>query len=91
MLLVGLPKTTGFVSLRTGDELYADRAAFQAFGVIIAADCQGSANAIFVPVKILTAVGTAQATGQPQTLSCTDTPGAQDNILTPADLQVSTH
>src|SRR3954467_7471446 len=27
VLLVGVPKTNGFVSLRTGDELYADRAA----------------------------------------------------------------
>jgi hypothetical protein len=87
-LLVGLPKTSGFVSLRTGDELFADRAAFLNFGVIIAADCQGSANAIFVPIKVLTAVATAQGTGQAQTLSCTDTPGAQDNILTPADLAV---
>ena len=88
VLLVGVPKTNGFVSLRTGDELYADRAAFQSFGVIIAADCQGSANSIFVPIKVLNAVGAAQATGTAQTLSCADTPGAQDNILTPADVQV---
>ena len=88
VLLVGVPRSTGFVSLRTGDELYADRAAFLNFGVIIAADCQGSANAIFVPVKVLNAVGAAQATGTAQTLSCTDTPGAQDNILTPAEIQV---
>lgn len=87
MLLAGVPKTTGFVSLRTGDELYQDRAEFQAFGVIIAADCQGSANSIFVPIKVLNAVGAARATGQAQTLSCTDQPGAQDNILTPADVQ----
>ena len=32
-------------------------------------------------------MGAAQATGTAQTLSCTDTPGAQDNILTPADIQ----
>ena len=87
VLLAGVPKTTGFVSIRTGDELYQDRAEFQAFGVIIAADCQGSANSIFVPIKVLNAVGAARATGQPQTLSCTDQPGAQDNILTPADVQ----
>lgn len=86
VLLVGVPKTNGFVSLRTGAELYQNRAEFQNFGVIIAPDCQGSPNAIFVPIKVTTAVGTAQATGQPQTLSCSDTPGAQDNILTPADV-----
>lgn len=88
VLLVGVPKTNGFVSLRTGDELYTDRAAFLNFGVIIATDCQGSTNSIFVPIKVLNAVGAAQATGQAQTLSCTDTPGAQDNILTPADIQL---
>ena len=88
VLLVGVPKTNGFVSLRTGDELYTDRAAFLNFGVIIAADCQGSTNSIFVPIKVLNAVGAAQATGSAQTISCTDTPGAQDNILTPADVQL---
>ena len=87
VMLVGVPKTNGFVSLRTGDELYQDRAAFQDFGVIVSADCQGNANSIFVPIKVTTLVGTAQATGQPQTLSCTDQPGAQDNILTPTDIQ----
>lgn len=87
VLLVGVPKTTGFVSLRTGDELYQDRAEFQAFGVIIQPDCQGNANSIFVPIKVLNAVGAAQATGQPQAFSCSDQPGQQDNILTPADIQ----
>src|SRR2546423_11501880 len=38
VLLAGVPKTNGIVSLRAGDELYQDRAAFQYFGVIIAAD-----------------------------------------------------
>src|SRR5712671_628197 len=88
VLLVGVPKTNGFVSLRTGDELYQDRAAFQSFGVIISPNCQGSANAIFVPIKVLNTIGAAQATGSAQTLSCTDSPGAQDNILTPADVQL---
>src|SRR6266480_1059285 len=87
VLLVGVPKTDGFVSLRTGNDLYQDRAAFQQYGVIISADCNGNTNSIFVPIKVTTAVGTAQATGQAQTLSCTDSPGAQDNILTPADIQ----
>ena len=87
VLLAGVPKTNGFVSLRTGDELYQDRAAFQNYGVIVAGDCQGSPNVIFTPTKILGLVGAAQATGTAQTLSCSDTPGAQDNILTPADIQ----
>jgi len=86
VLLVGVPKTNGFVSLRTGDELYQDRAAFQNFGVIISPNCQGNTNAIFVPIKVLNTIGAAQATGSAQTLSCADTPGAQDNILTPGDI-----
>src|SRR5215208_5923395 len=88
VLLVGVPMTTGFVSVRTGDELYQDRVAFQSYGVIISPNCQGSPNLIFVPLKVLNAVGAAQATGTAQTLSCLDTPGAQDNILTPADIQL---
>jgi len=88
VLLVGVPMTSGFLSLRTGDELFQDSVAFRSFGVVIAADCRGGTNAIFVPVKVTAAVATAKATGQPQTLSCTDQPGAQDNILTPADLQL---
>ena len=87
VMLVGVPKTNGFVSLRTGDELYQDSPEFRAFGVIIQPDCQGNANSIFVPIKVLNAVGAAQATGQPQPFSCTDQPGQQDNILTPADIQ----
>ena len=88
VILSGVPNTSGFVSLRTGDELYQDSVAFRGYGVIVAANCQGSPNVIFTPSKVLGLVGAAQATGTAQTLSCTDTPGAQDNILTPADVQI---
>jgi hypothetical protein len=87
VLLVGVPATNGFVSLRTGDELYQDAAEFQQLGVIVAPDCQGSANSIFVPIKLTALVAAAQVSGSAQTLSCADMPGAQDNILTPADVQ----
>jgi hypothetical protein len=87
VLLVGVPSTNGFVSLRTGDELYQDAAEFQQLGVIVAPDCQGSANSIFVPIKVTAIVVAAQVSGSAQTLSCADTPGAEDNILTPADVQ----
>ena len=87
VLLVGVPSTHGFVSLRTGDELYQDAAEFQQLGVIVAPDCQGSTNSIFVPIKVTAVVAAAQVSGSAQTLSCVDTPGAQDNILTPADVQ----
>jgi lysophospholipase L1-like esterase len=90
VLLVGVPNVSSIVSFRTGDELWQNRAEFQNFGVLINADCQGSANLIFVPIKVATAVGTAQATGTAFNLSCTDAPGTQDQILTPGDVATIT-
>jgi hypothetical protein len=84
-LLVGVPNISSIVSFRTGDELWQDRAEFANYGVVVNADCQGSPNLVFVPLKVATAVGTAAATGTAYDLSCTDSPGTQDNILTPAD------
>jgi hypothetical protein len=89
-LLVGVPNISSIVSFRTGDELWQDRAEFAAFGVVVNADCQGNANLIFVPSKVGTAVGTAAATGTAFNLSCTDAPGTQDQILTPADVTTIT-
>ena len=89
-MLVGVPNVSSIVSFRTGDELWQDRAEFAGFGVVINANCQGSDNLIFVPIKVATAVGTAQATGTAFNLSCADSPGTQDNILTPADVTTIT-
>ena len=89
-ILVGVPNTSSIVSFRTGDELWADRAEFATFGVVVNADCQANPNIIFVPIKVATAVGTARATGTAFNLSCTDAPGTQDNILTPADVAAIT-
>jgi lysophospholipase L1-like esterase len=89
-ILVGVPDVSSIVSFRTGDELWQNRAEFGNFGVVINADCQANGNLIFVPIKVATAVGTAQATGAAFDLSCSDTPGAQDNILTPADVTTIT-
>ncbi len=85
-LLVGVPNISGIVSFRSGDELWQNRAEFANFGVVVNPDCQGNTNLIFVPVKVPTAVGTARATGTAFNLSCTDVPGTQDQILTPADV-----
>jgi lysophospholipase L1-like esterase len=90
VILVGVPNISSIVSFRTGDELWQNRAEFANFGVLVNADCQANANLVFVPIKVATAVGTAQATGTAFNLSCTDTPGAQDNILTPADVTAIT-
>ncbi|MFL5623444.1 MAG: SGNH/GDSL hydrolase family protein [Gemmatimonadaceae bacterium] len=89
-LLVGVPNVSSVVSFRTGDELWQNRAEFANFGVVVNPDCQGNTNLIFVPVKVATAVGTARATGTAFNLSCTDVPGTQDNILTPADVATIT-
>jgi len=89
-ILVGVPNVSNIVSLRSGDELWQNRAEFANFGVVVNADCQSNTNLIFVPVKVGTAVATARATGTAFNLSCTDTPGAQDNILTPADVTTIT-
>jgi len=90
VVLVGVPNVSNIVSFRTGDELWQNRAEFANFGVLINADCQANANLIFVPIKVATAVGTAQATGTAFNLSCTDSPGTQDQILTPADVATIT-
>jgi hypothetical protein len=89
-LLVTVPDVSSLPSVRRGRELAADRATFQAFGVIVSPDCDANENAIFVAVKVPGLVGRAQATQTPQTLSCTDAPGQVDYVLTPTDLQTIT-
>jgi hypothetical protein len=89
-ILVSVPNVSSIVSFRSGDELWQNRAEFGNFGVVVNADCLGNANLIFVPIKVATAVATAQATGTAFNLSCTDAPGTQDNILTPADVTTIT-
>jgi lysophospholipase L1-like esterase len=89
-ILVSVPNIANIVSFRSGDELWQDRAEFANYGVVVNPDCQGNTNLIFVPTKVATAVGTAAATGTPYNLSCTDAPGSQDGILTPADVATVT-
>ena len=86
-LLVTVPDVPSLPSVRRGRELAADRAAFQAFGVIVSPDCDANENLLFVAAKVPGLVGRAQATQTPQTLSCTDMPGTADQVLTPTDLQ----
>lgn len=90
VLLVGVPNTSSIVSLRTGDAIWQDRAELQTFGVVVKADCNGSANLLYVLSKIGAAVATARATGSAYFLSCADVPGTQDYVLTPADVTTLT-
>ena len=92
-LLVGLGRDISKLnSLRTGSELWADRAAFlSAFNVEVSSNCDGNPNLIVVPILVPGAVanglGRLQAGLGPFTLSCLE--GAfnvQDRILTPAEV-----
>src|SRR5436190_968308 len=78
-----------FPTLRTSQEIAAQRVAFQAYNVRVAADCDDSPNYIFVrgvvPKAILTGAGLAPY-GLQYTLSCNDVPGTQDFVLTPANI-----
>ncbi len=90
-LLVTLPKDIRqFPTIRTGTEIAAQRTAFAAFNVTVNANCDASANFVFVRGKVLTAIATgagrAQAGLGPYDLSCADAPGTVDYILTPTDV-----
>jgi hypothetical protein len=94
-LLVGLiDDVADFPAFRRGAELYADRAAFAvAFNVTVAADCDGSENLLFVPVRVPVAVGTGlamrRAGAGPYTLSCMAGPATfPDYVLTPAEAAI---
>jgi lysophospholipase L1-like esterase len=80
-LLVSVPLIPNIVGVYSGNDFYQDRAAFAAFGITVAADCNGNTNSIFAFSKVLTALGSPK----PATFSCTDNPTAADFILTPSD------
>lgn len=93
-LLVGLGRDISQLSsLRRGEELWADRAAFlSAFNVEVSANCDGNQNLLVVPVLVPAAAGNGlgrRAAGLPPfTLSCAAGPSnVQDRILTPAEAE----
>ena len=88
--LVGLiDDAASFPSFRYGSELWAVRGEFARFYVSVSADCEGSENLIFVPVRVPTIVAQAHSAalaGQPMPVfSCADVPGRLDYVLTPRD------
>lgn len=89
-VLLTVPNVTSIPSVRRGAELYDNRAELQATGIIVNANCQNSENLVFTPSKILGLFGRVAAGLGAQSLSCADTPGSQDNILTPADVATLT-
>jgi hypothetical protein len=93
-VIVGLPtNAANFPGFRRGSELWDDRLEFALFNVAVSPDCNGSANLLFVPIRVELAVATglqlaAQHLG-PFVLSCAA--GGQldqDLVLTPAELAV---
>jgi lysophospholipase L1-like esterase len=80
-LLVSVPLIPSLVGVYPGDDFYQNAAAFQQFGVIVNADCQGNTNLIYAFGKVFTALGSPK----PYNFSCTNNPAAADFILTPAD------
>ena len=94
-VLVGLPDDVrNFPGLRSGNELWNDRnELFVAANVVVSPDCNGSANMLFVPIKVGVAVVAglqARALGQPAVaLSCAaGGPTDQDLTLTPAEVAI---
>ncbi|HUF29449.1 MAG TPA: hypothetical protein VMM77_02210 [Gemmatimonadaceae bacterium] len=90
-VLVGLAlDVRQFPAIRTGPEIWSQRAAFAAFHVAVADNCETSPNFLFVrgivPTAIATGAGRAAAGLGPATLSCADVPGTPDYVLTPADV-----
>lgn len=82
-----------FPAFRRGDELWQDRAEFAAFNVAVSADCEGSDNLLFMPVRGPTAAGTGAYYAQhgygAYTLSCAaGGPTDEDYVLTPAEVTV---
>ena len=93
VLVVGMPETSeNLPSLRTAKEITDAAPAFAALNVTVAQDCYGSANWVNVSTKALTAIYTGQIYKQmglplSATLDCTDKPGTEDDVLTPADVE----
>ena len=80
-LLVSVPLIPSLVGVYPGDDFWQQAAAFQSFGVIVNADCQGNTNLIYAFGKVFTALGSPK----PYNFTCTNNPAAADFILTPAD------
>jgi lysophospholipase L1-like esterase len=89
LLVTGITDIRKFPAVRTSAEIAAQRTPFAALNVSVNADCNTSSNFITTPkISLAVATGIARvAAGQgPFDLSCADVPGAQDYVLTPADV-----
>ncbi len=85
-MLLSVPRPANIVSLRSGAELWADRAALAGYGITVAAGCNGNANLIATGTLVPMLAARTQSLGVAQALSCDDVPGAADYVLTPSDM-----
>jgi lysophospholipase L1-like esterase len=93
-VLVGLVNDVrSFPSFRTGAEIYAGRATFAPFNVVVSTDCLNSTNLLFVAqlVPVAAATGAYYAANQlgPYTFSCANAPsntGIKDYVLDENDV-----
>jgi hypothetical protein len=89
-VLVGLPADIrNFPGLRTGAEIWADRVEFTLANISVQADCNGSTNEIFVPIKVGLALLAAAHSPVPVPFSCAaGGPTTQDLTLTPGEVAI---
>ena len=94
-ILVSFPNDMAiWPGLRTGAELFNERAAFAARYITVSAACgvAEAQNLVYLPRKVfqaLSAAAIARAAGLPApVLTCTNVPGTLDAVLTPAELIV---
>jgi len=84
-VFIGVPQLMSLPAWRSGDALWQERAGLGAYGLSVAADCQGSANLVNTVAVLPPLVAAARVAGTPQAFSCADRPGQADHILTAAD------
>lgn len=90
-VLVGLiDDVRTFSSIRSAPEIHAESLSFHNFYVTISTACRTSPNFVAVPLFVPAILGAGQAAAgasQPRpVITCADSPGGQDAILTPGDI-----
>lgn len=85
-VLLSVPRIATFPAFVPAGYVWGERAALASFGVTVSADCATSGNVVNVAALVPLLVARAAAAGSPQALSCADTPGAADGILSPGDI-----
>lgn len=84
-VFIGVPQVMALPAWRVGDALWQQRAALAAYGLTVAANCQGSTNLVNTVALLPPLVAAARAAAAPQAVSCADQPGVADFVLTASD------